>query len=401
MSHYDIAVAGAGLTGLALAAALRDSGLTIVLLDVHAPTGSSFEIKPEQSAHVVKSGVPVRVSAINQRSMAFLTRIAGAPVAAAPYSHMHVWDQMGSAQIAFDAADAGCSELGFIVPNSAMSNVLVAALEAAADVDIRTGEVTSCNRQDGAMCIGLAEGDAVTADLVIGADGASSAIRRMAGLRTFERNDGQRALVTTVMLDRSLEATAHQCFTEAGPLALLPVSGEYTGLASVVWSAADAEVERLLALDPATFCAEMSFCIADEVGEVVAVDDRNSFPLCRQFTPRFVRQGVVLAGDAAHAIHPLGGQGVNLGFADVEKLAELTHAAVLAGEALGDGSWLREYAFERGPYNAAVAAVMEAFSALYGGTYPALVFLRNRGMRLTNDLPFVKTQIARLASGLI
>lgn len=400
MSHFDIAIAGAGLTGLALAAALRNSGLAVVLLDARAPSVTNFRIQPERTGHDLRSTVPPRVSAINQRSMAFLTRVAAAPEAA-PYTRMHVWDQMGSAQIAFDAADAGCGELGFIVPNVAMTNVLTTALELGSDVEVRAGEITSCSRQDGSMQLGLADHDAVTADLVIGADGANSAVRRMAGIRAFERDDGQRALVTTVMLDRSLAATAHQCFTDTGPLALLPVSGDYPELASIVWSAGDAEVERMLTLDPAEFCAGMSYCIADEVGEVVAVDERHSFPLRRQFTPQVARRGLVLAGDAAHAIHPLGGQGVNLGFADVEKLAELTHAAVLAGEAPGDGSWLREYAFERGPYNAAVAAVMEAFSLLYGGTNPALVFLRNRGMRLTNDLPFVKAQIARLASGLI
>jgi len=400
MSHFDIAIVGAGLTGLALAAALRNAELSIALIDAEAPSLSEFAISPVRDGFELESGVPARVSAINQRSMAFLTRIAGAPVPASPYTHMHVWDQLGSAQIRFDAADAGCAELGFIMPNAAIINVLVQSLESADHVTFVRGEITSCEREDGAMRVGFETG-AITADLVIGADGGNSSIRRMAGMRSLKREDGQSAVVAAVMLDRSLAATAHQCFTATGPLALLPVATEHPELASIVWSAADVEVGRLLDLDAAAFCAEMTYCIGDEVGQAVSVDTRFSFPLRRQFTPQVARRGVVLAGDAAHAIHPLGGQGVNLGFADVEKLAELTQAAVMAGEAPGDGSWLQEYAFARGPYNAAVVGAMEALSVLYGRTNPALVFLRNRGMRITNDLPFVKAQIARVASGML
>lgn len=400
MSHFDIAIAGAGLTGLALAAALRNAGLQVALIDACLPERSAVRIGPERDGHALASGVPARVSAINQRSMNFLTRIAGVPEFAAPYTQMRVWDQMGSAQITFDAADAGVDALGYIAPNDAMTNVLVEAIETADNIETLAREITSCGRKDQVMRIGF-ENDELTADLVIGADGGNSVIRRMVGMRPLKRDDGQAALVTTVILDRSLEATASQCFTDAGPLALLPVSVTHPELASIVWSAPVAEIERLLALPHDEFCAAVTYCIADEVGCVLGCDERFSFPLRRQFTPQFAKRGVVFAGDAAHAIHPLGGQGVNLGFADVEKLAELTHAAVLAGDAPGDGEWLREYAFGRAPYNLAVAAAMEAFSLLYGRTNPALVFLRNRGMRVTDNLPFVKTQIARLASGML
>ncbi|MBS04557.1 MAG: hypothetical protein CMQ24_17870 [Gammaproteobacteria bacterium] len=400
MSQFDVAIAGAGLTGLSLAAALRDSGLSIALIDPRAPTRRSFGLTPERDGTELASTVPPRVSAINQRSMNFLRRIASMPEHAAPYTRMRVWDQLGSAQMTFDAADAGVEALGYIVPNDAVSSVLVEALDGAESARFHAHEITSCGRQDQSMRVGFEHGDPLLADLVIGADGGNSAVRQMVGMRPLQRDDGQAALVTTLLLDRSLAATASQCFTEVGPLALLPVSTAHPELASIVWSAPAAEIERLLALAPDEFCQAVTYCIADEVGEVLACDQRFSFPLRRQFTPQFVKPGVVLAGDAAHAIHPLGGQGVNLGFADVEKLVELINAELLAGHAPGDGRWLRDYVFDRAPHNIAVATVMEAFNLLYGQSNPALIFLRNRGMRITDSLPLLKMQIARLASGM-
>ncbi len=411
----DIVIAGAGLTGLSLAVALKDTDYTICVLDRAAPARSDINISPSRQGASLTSGVPPRVSAVNLQSMALLTRIAGQrPPAASPYTHMSVWDEQGSASITFAAADVGTTALGYIVPNSGITNVLLEVLEQAENISLCEGVICGLGQpanpsaadalqkaDAGRVEVDLEDGSTISAELVVGADGGNSVIRRQAGLLPLARDDQQEALVTTVQIDRSMRQTAFQCFTAAGPLALLPVSEAHPDLASVVWSAEGGHIQHLLTLSDEKFCAAMSHCTADEAGVVLACDRRVTFPLRRQFTPRFVTRGIALAGDAAHTIHPLGGQGVNLGFADVAKLAELLTGASLSDQSISDPALLREYAFARGPYNVAVAAAMEGFSLLYGNTHPALVFLRNRGMRLTNSLPMMKAGIARMASGLI
>ena len=244
-------------------------------------------------------------------------------------------------------------------------------------------------------------GDVLSTALLVAADGGNSAIRQHFEFATREWDYGHSAIVTTVQSEAVHKQTAWQRFMPSGPLALLPLDREGDQhYCSLVWSQDSVEAERLMAMDDEDFCAELSRASENCIGKVIAVDKRFAIPLRQRHATDYISQRVALLGDAAHTIHPLAGQGVNLGFADVAALVETLSAQAKRGNDLGSLLTLSQYQRQRKPENLAVMAAMEGFKRLFGADNIALRLLRNIGLAKVNRLHPLKNKIIRQVMGL-
>ncbi len=243
----------------------------------------------------------------------------------------------------------------------------------------------------------LDSGRTLSARLIVAADGADSRVRAMAGIATQGWRYDQQGVVATVTPQRSHRDTAWQRFLPEGPLAFLPL-GE--GRCSIVWSTSPAQAARLLALDEGAFCKELSSASEGVMGDIVASGPRAAFPLRLQHARDYVRPRLALIGDAAHCVHPLAGQGVNLGLLDAAALAEVLRDAQLAGRDIGALKTLRRYERWRKGDNLLMMGVMDGFKRLFGTAWSPLRLARNAGLSFTDRLQPVKDFIMRRAMGL-
>ena len=253
----------------------------------------------------------------------------------------------------------------------------------------------------GRMEISLEDGTSLRADLMVAADGALSPVRELLGFATREWDYGHRAIVTTVAVEQPHQYTAWQRFLPSGPLAFLPLpEGGGQHFCSIVWSLQEELVDDLLALDDEAFCLELGNAIEHRLGAVQASAQRYAFPLRQRHAIDYVQPGVALVGDAAHTIHPLAGQGINLGLLDVMVLAEEVLASCEAGGSPGTIETLRRYQRRRKGDNLLMMAAMDGFKRLFEQQAPPLRWLRNAGMRQVGRMLPVKREIIRRAMGI-
>jgi len=397
--EFDVIIVGAGIAGAALACALGDSELRIAIVEAQ-PLQQCW---PEQGSAV--SEFDPRVSALSPSSQQFLEQLAVWPAMAqqriSPYQHMQVWDAEGTGAIAFSSRDINSAVLGHIVENritvsalqqqfSRAANVQALAPARLAAVSLATGELT------------LEGGQRLRAPLLVAADGANSLLREQAGFELREWDYGHSALVTTVQHSAPHSYTARQCFLPEGPLAFLPLStvGGGQQLSSIVWSSTPARAQQLLKLDDRAFALQLGRAFEGRLGVIEAVAPRYSFPLRQRHAIDYTRPGIALVGDAAHSIHPLAGQGINLGLMDVKVLAEELLRAQRRGLAPGDSSVLERYQRRRKGANLTMMAAMEGFKRLFGHRALPVRWLRNNGMRWLDQNPGLKNQLMRRAMGL-
>jgi len=402
--QYDVVIVGAGLVGQSIAAALAlgntqpKDALKIALID---PNYS--ELPPADGTAI--EDFDLRVSALTEKTRSFLESLgAWQRIPAerlAPYSHMHVWDAEGTGTVNFDAADLHVPALGHIVENRQTLWGIQQSLQEAGGVDVFAEKVRCLDNRDGQgfTPVALENGEMLQAKLVIGADGAMSRVRAWAGLPTREWNYGHHAIVATVRCEKSMAATAWQRFRPQGPLAFLPMPHD-DHLASIVWSTTEEEADQLLSLNEAEFNAALTTAFEGHLGQITASSEKACFPLRQRHAKDYWCEGVVLAGDAAHTIHPLAGQGVNLGFKDAQTLAEEILRAQSKGLDIGSGLVLGRYQRRRQADNLSTMAVMEGFKRLFAADDPLLRWLRNEGMRLFDRLLPVKQHIVMKAMGL-
>ena len=397
---FDVTIVGAGIAGSALAAALTGHGLSIALVEARVLPAGRSEPAPGLD------GFDARVSALTPRSQAFLERLGAwagvTAVRACPYRHMTVWDAEGTGAIEFDVDEVGAPALGTIVENRVLVEALVERFRGAADVTVRAPErVDRVVREGSQVVLALAGGDTLRSKLVVAADGALSPLREALGFRTREWDYGHRAIVATVQLERPHAATAWQRFLPTGPLALLPLPDGEDGShrCSIVWSIEEAQAEELLALDEAGFCAALGAASEHRLGAVLASTRRLAFPLRQRHAVDYIAPGVALVADAAHTIHPLAGQGINLGLADVEVLAAEVLRAAERGLDPGRLDVLRRYQRERKGDNLLMMAAMEGFKRLFGARALPVRWLRNSGLRLVDGAVPLKRELIRQAMG--
>ena len=318
----DLVVVGAGVVGSAAALAAARDGLRVALVEAQAP--------PPWSA----DAPDLRVYAFapdNQALMQDLGVWAAIRSARAhPYRRMRVWDAAAPGELDFDAQGLGREQLGHIIEHALLVDRLWAACGREQPLQRHCPETLSAIEQDAdSVTAVLASGQRLRAKLLLGADGAASAVRGLVDLPVDRHDYGQRGLVAYVGTEQPHEDTAWQRFLPTGPLAFLPCAD---GRSSIVWTLPDHEADRLLALDDQAFCRELTRAFDARLGEVVSVSARAAFPLRRQLAKHYVSGRVALVGDAAHAVHPLAGQGVNLGLRDVAALRTMWRRAGDGGD---------------------------------------------------------------------
>ncbi|WP_024645164.1 2-octaprenyl-3-methyl-6-methoxy-1,4-benzoquinol hydroxylase [Pseudomonas syringae] len=394
-TRADVLIVGAGMVGSALALALQGSGLEVLVVD-----GGPLSVKPFDP----QSNFEPRVSALSAASQRILQRLGAWEGIAArrisPYAHMHVWDGSGTGEIHFSASSVHANVLGHIVENRVVQDALLDRLHDS-DIGLLANSRLEQMRHSGDdWLLTLADGRLLRAPLVIAADGANSAVRRLTETPTREWDYQHHAIITSVRTAESHKKTAWQRFTDDGPLAFLPLDREGEHWCSIVWSVTPTEAERLMLLDDELFCRELESALEGRLGQILTADPRLCVPLRQRHAKRYVAKGLALIGDAAHTIHPLAGQGVNLGFLDAAVLAEvLTHAAQ-RGERWSDARVLGRYERRRMPHNLTLMAAMEGFERLFQANPLPLRWLRNTGLKVVNQLPEAKALFVREALGL-
>jgi len=400
--HYDLVIIGAGMVGSAMACALasdkRSEKIRIAVIEAGAPPTLPAEGQYDP-----------RVVALTQASKQLLDSIHAwddiAQQGACPYTDMYVWDAAGTGNIHFDCLDVQHHELGHIVENSRITSTLMQKLTNLQQVDLlQPARLASLERDDESdlPILHLQDGRQMHAKLVIAADGAHSKLRQLAGFRTREWDYDQQAIVTTVKTERPHQHTAWQRFMGSGPLAFLPLQDDRAGAhhCSIVWSCNPELASELMALDDAEFAGRLGQAFEYKLGKIENVAQRYSFPLRQRHATDYIQPGIALIGDAAHTIHPLAGQGANLGLLDVWALRDEILRACERELPLGEPSILRRYQRNRKTNNLAVMGLMEGFKRLYGANDITLRWARNEGMRQLNKLGKLKSALIKQAMGL-
>ncbi len=386
----DVAVVGGGMVGAAAALTLARAGFATALLEARAP--APWDAQAEVDLRVVGLA-PSSVMLLDELGVWTSIRAARA----GPYTHMHVWDAASGAAIDFDAASEGRDRLGYIVENSLVQWTLWQALPAAGVHVLCPAEVKAFEAREDRIQLELAGGETLAASLLVAADGAASPLRALAGIGTRGRDYAQRAVVAHVVTERPHADTAWQRFLPGGPLALLPLAD---GRSSIVWSLPEAEAQRVLALGERAFLDELGVASDFRLGRILSSTPRAAFPLKLQLAERYQAERFVLLGDAAHAVHPLAGQGVNLGLRDVAELRDTLLDARAAGRDIGAAHVLRRYARRRRSADTLDALGFDALARIYAWQAPPLVAARAVGVRLLDHLAPLKRRLSEHAAGL-
>ena len=391
-SHsWDIIVVGGGINGLAMAMALSGLPLRIALVDA-GPLVSRMETVPGQ--------YDPRVCALTEASRQLLDE-AGAwslmrDARVSRYTGMTVWDADGTGNIRFTAGEANLDALGHIVENRITTGALLRCLENTDITLLKHTQIVALRQTDDGVQLNTQSGDHLQGRLVIAADGAHSPVRQMAGIPTREWDYQHHAVITTVQTEQYHQDTAWQIFLPSGPLAFLPLHSDGdTHYCSIVWSLVPDKAQQIMTLADEAFGHALENAFEHRLGRVISTNQRYCMPLRQRHVRQYYRGRVVVMGDAAHTIHPLAGQGVNLGLLDVRQLSREICRACERGGDYADALLLARYQRHREPHNLAVMGVMQGFQHLFGSDYPLLRWIRNAGLLLTNRIPLVKEQIIR------
>ncbi|HFZ8995553.1 TPA: FAD-dependent 2-octaprenylphenol hydroxylase [Citrobacter freundii] len=392
MQSVDVAIVGGGMVGLAVACGLQGSGLRIAVLEQQIPQPLASDAPPA-----------LRVSAINAASEKLLARLGVWPEIlsrrASCYHGMEVWDKDSFGRISFDDQSMGYSHLGHIVENTVIHYALWQKAQQLSDITlIAPAELQQVAWGENDAFLTLKDGSMLTARLVVGADGANSWLRNKADIPLTFWDYQHHALVATIRTEEAHYAIARQVFHGDGILAFLPLSSP--NHCSIVWSLAPKEAQRMQQASEAEFNQALSIAFDHRLGLCHVESERQVFPLTARYARQFAAHRLALVGDAAHTIHPLAGQGVNLGFMDAAELIEELKHLQRQGKDIGQYLYLRRYERSRKHSAAVMLAGMQGFRELFAGQNPAKKLLRDIGLKLADTLPGVKPQLIRQAMGL-
>jgi len=384
---FDIVIVGAGLVGASFAMALRGAGLRLALVEAQAPVAD---------AETWDS----RVYAISPGSVAFLQSLGVwkrlDPDRVAAVHEMCIHGDAADAQLRFSAYEAGAAELATIVESRLLQALLWQGLEHQHELELFCPErCVALQLNEGAAELTLASGRTLHAKLVVAADGVHSWARQAAGIGADEKSYGQMGVVANFACARPHHHTAFQWFREDGVLAYLPLPGQRM---SIVWSTFDDHAAELLALSDSAFCARVAEAGGGALGELSLLSSAMRFPLALMRASRLVAPRIALIGDAGHVLHPLAGQGVNLGFGDARDLARILQQREVFRDP-GEIRLLRRYERARAEDILALAWVTDGLQRLFAAPSGAAAKLRNAGLNLTNALPVVKNLLIRRALG--
>lgn len=405
--NYDVVVAGGGMVGSMLAALLaRHSQLKVAVVE---------QSKPEPFAKGSDPDYDIRVSALSiatQRMFEGVNAWSGViERRACPYRQMLVWDGEESGKTHFRAEEIGADALGHIVENRVVQLALLDCLDATDTVDYLCPSHIShwCSHENhleltlgsgsssGAInTTDVATDRTVTTKLLVGADGARSATRQMAGINMSSDAYEHHALVATVGTTLPQQDITWQRFRPTGPEALLPLCGSQ---ASMVWYHSADEIARLKSLSDSEFMNEMQSCFPERLGGLQSIQQRGSFPIVKAHAESYIADRVVLIGDAAHTVHPLAGQGVNLGMLDAASLAELIVDAATAGNDIGARRLLRRYERWRRGDNAMMISILDGFYHAFKPQPAPIRKVRSSALTLADSAGPLKRFVMRYAMG--
>ena len=403
MNEFDVIIVGAGMVGLTVASLFEDTQLKVALID-----------KSESSAKTSSTGLgepkfDSRVSALSPLSRDILTRL-GAWSLIEQKRHcdlrkMHVWDSDGTGSITFSAEDLAVPRLGTIIENSLVIEALTECLESRSNVElIRPSSVDALEEVDDWVLLNTEEQGVLRAKLVIAADGVNSKIRELKSFEVREWEYNHHAIVTTIETVKTHQKVALQRFMPTGPLALLPLSmganDNCQKYSSIVWSAEPSYAKSLMDLTNKDFCFELSKCSESRFGQIVDCGTRQLFPLKQIHSVNYSKDRVVLVGDAAHSIHPLAGQGANLGLLDAEALTNEIKKGLSVGRAVSDPVLMDRYQRARKGHNLGMMVLMEGFKRIFAEDILSVRWLRNFGMSKIDELHPFKNYLAKRAMGL-
>lgn len=393
MADFDVVVAGAGLVGAAAALGLAELGMRVLVVEPRVP-----------ERHPGFSGFEARTLALNPASRALLERHANwAGFAPHPFHAIRVWEDTGTRAISFEAQEVGRTELGWIVEAARASVALWRDLDSAEGVSVLAGEkIDSLEVRAGDLSLRVGA-DSISTCLLIGADGAQSGVRALLGVAAKTLETPHAALATVVGTQYDSAGVAYQRFLEDGPVALLPLpGGDVSGYSSVIWSQPRDEARRRLGLADAEFARELEQATEGVLGAIGAVDRRLVFDLDQRVAETFYpNQRVLLLGDAARVLHPLAGQGVNIGLEDVADMLGVAarHSAASGFDPGAPGIW-RSYARRRRAKALLLVRLMDGFRLGYSLDDPLLRLLRNAAVQVLDRSGFVKTRLIREALGI-
>jgi 2-octaprenylphenol hydroxylase len=386
-NDFDVIIVGGGMVGTAFALLLvKQTDLKIALIEAHKPATVAIDDAPLQ-----------RVSAINPASQQILSEVnvwqTLHPSRLGPFENMQVWETADS-DLQFSAADIGVDYLGHIVENQHIQQQALAAAKLHPQIEFIC-PVQLQHYQAGQ--ISLESGRVLTAELIVAADGANSILREQAGISSRGWTYQQHGLVATIRTEQSHQKTAWQRFLPGGPLAFLPLNDAH--LCSIVWSLPTEQAEHLKTLDKNSFELRLAEAFEHRLGKVELVSERASFPLALAHAREYVKPGFALLGDAAHTIHPLAGQGVNIGLQDAEALSEILGWAVQNERRIGSLHTLKKYQRRRLAENLLMQFSMDGFHRLFTQTATPISWFRTAGMRQVNKSQWLKNHFMHQAIG--
>ncbi len=386
--QVDLIIVGGGMVGLTAACALKDSGLHVVVVERSEPAVRTSLNRDCRVSAIVLGNVRIL------RGLGVWDHIADSE----PMHAMRIWDDQRSGGIRFDANEIGEEVLGYLVENSKLQAGLLKVFHQHESLELCCpAAIESLVWHAEHVEVQLDDGRGFSTPLIVGADGAHSWLRGQAGIGCYSHDYGQKGIVATVRPQIHHHGIAYQRFLHTGPLAMLPMSD---GLCSIVWSAANEEADRLMALDALAFLEDLNLTFGPVLGRIEEAGERAAFPLKARLARHLVRHRLALIGDAAHTIHPLAGLGVNLGLRDAMVLAQEIADAKRFKEDWGELEVLNRYMKQRLPDVLSILASMSGLHHLFAHNWPGLAELRGLGMRLVGNSGPIKQLLMQNSTGL-
>ena len=389
----EVTIIGAGVTGMTMAALLIKSNISVSLVDKRKELDFSED--------ELFSGRTAALNLFSRNIFEDLNLWEEMSSYATPFKEIRVWDASGSSKVKFEASEFNLQDLGSVISNNALSKLLSNSNKINPKFSF-FGDSTldSINETTNGIKIVLKEGKSLRSKLLIGADGGLSSVRNMTGIKIKSWSYNQKACVATLLTEKRHRNIARQVFTPSGPIALLPFNDKNINRVSLVWSIDNESVDEIAALSRKDFSMLLESKVEGVLGKLSVVDEINYFPLNQLHVEKYFIGRVVVIGDAAHTIHPLAGQGLNLGIADAEALSRNLIIAKRQAKDLSSFKVLQMFNDERFMANMKMVGLMEIFKRGFQAKNPWIKFARNLVFNKTNQMDFLKKKFIKEATGI-